>query len=257
VKILLAIFTCLFGMTIGSFLNVLIYRIPRKLSIVKPNSFCPKCNKPIAWYENIPVVSFLILSGQCSKCHTPISLQYPLIEIITGAFFLYFFLQYDLSLTFLFYIVFFCLLTAISGIDLTHQIIPDVLSFPGIGIGLLHHLLYGNIISGIAGLIFGGGLILIIRVVGGIVYKKEVMGMGDVFLCAMIGAFVGFPYIIAAIFFGALCGAVLGIFYIISTRQSRESPIPFGPFLSIGGLAVVLFRHLITKFFWTLGIFIK
>lgn len=244
-------------MAIGSFLNVLIYRIPRQLSIVKPNSFCPKCKKPIQWYENIPVISYIMLKGQCSKCHTSISLQYPLVEIITGGFFLYFFLQNGLSFNFLFYIIFFCLLVVISGIDLTHQVIPDILSFPGIALGLLFQLLHGNIISGIAGVIFGGGLILIIRVIGGLVYKKEVMGMGDVFLCAMIGAFIGFPYIITAIFFGALCGAVLGILYIISTRQNRESPIPFGPFLSIGGLSILLFRHLITKFFAALGIFIR
>jgi leader peptidase (prepilin peptidase)/N-methyltransferase len=247
----------MFGMIIGSFLNVLIYRIPRKLSIVKPNSFCPRCNKPIAWYENIPLISYLMLGGQCSKCHTPISLQYPLVEVITGVFFLFAFLRYGFTLDFFFHIIFFCLLIAISGIDLTHQVIPDILSFPGIAFGLLYQLLHGTIVSGIAGLLFGGGLILIIRLVGGRVYKKEVMGMGDVFLCAMIGAFVGFPYIIAAIFFGALFGAVLGIVYIISTRQSRESPIPFGPFLSIGGLSIVLFRHLITQFFSDLGIFIR
>ena len=247
----------MFGMIIGSFLNVLIYRIPRGLSIIKPNSFCPNCNKPITWYENIPLFSYIMLGGQCSKCRTGISIQYPVVEVITGLFFLFSFLRYGATLDFFFHIIFFCLLVVISGIDLTHQIIPDILSFPGIALGLLYQLSHGTIVSGIAGLIFGGGLILIIRFVGGLVYRKEVMGMGDVFLCAMIGAFVGFPYIIAAIFFGALFGAVLGVVYIVSTRQSRESPIPFGPFLSIGGLSIVLFRHLITTFFSNLGIFIR
>jgi leader peptidase (prepilin peptidase)/N-methyltransferase len=256
-KILFAVFSSIFGCVIGSFMNVLIFRIPRKLSIVKPNSFCPRCKKPIPWYENIPVISYIMLGGQCSQCHAPISIQYPLIEIITGGVFLYSFLKFGFSYDFVFHVLFFFVLIVISGIDLTHQLIPDIFSFPGIALGLIYHLMNGTILNSVAGLVFGGGLILVIRIIGGKVYKKEVMGMGDVYLCAMIGAFVGFPYIIAAIFLGALSGAVLGIIYIVSTRQDRESAIPFGPFLSIGGISVILFKHLIIQFFATLGIYIQ
>lgn len=238
-------------------MNVLIFRIPRRISIVKPNSFCPRCKKPIVWYENIPVISYIMLRGQCSQCREPISMQYPLIEIIAGGVFLYSFLMFGFSLDFVFHVLFFCLLIVISGIDLTHQLIPDIFSFPGIVLGLLYNLMHGAILHSAAGLVFGGGLILVIRVIGGKIYRKEVMGLGDVYLCAMIGSFVGFPYIIAAIFLGALSGAVLGIIYITSTRQNRESAIPFGPFLSIGGISVILFRHLIVRFFATLGIYIQ
>lgn len=121
---------------------------------------------------------------------------------------------------------------------------------------MLFQIIRGNIIAGLAGLLFGGGLILLIRVLGGKVYKKEVMGMGDVYLTAMIGAFVGFPFILVAIFLGSLTGAVLGIIYIISTKQSRESPIPFGPFLSLGGIMVIIFEKLVLQLFASLGVYL-
>ncbi len=250
----LQIFAFLFGTAIGSFLNVVMYRLPQGISIVKPNSFCPACKKPIVWYENIPLVSYILLKGKCSNCRKPISIRYFLVELITGLIFLYLFVQNQLSLSFLFYAYFFSVLIAISGIDFEHQVIPDILSMPGILIGLIFHLTQGSFLPSLIGAAFGGGLILLIRTLGGWVYKKEVMGLGDVYLTAMIGAFVGFPIIIPAIFIGALIGAVLGIVYVISTRQSRESPIPFGPFLSLGGMFVIIFKPQVIQFFATLGV---
>ena len=230
------------------------YRLPQGISIVKPNSFCPACKKPIVWYENIPLVSYILLKGKCSNCRKPISIRYFLVELITGLLFLYLFAQNQLSLSFLFYAYFFSVLIAISGIDFEHQVIPDILSMPGILIGLIFHLTQGSFLPSLIGAAFGGGLILLIRTLGGWVYKKEVMGLGDVYLTAMIGAFVGFPIIIPAIFIGALIGAVLGIVYVISTRQSRESPIPFGPFLSLGGMIVIIFEPQVTQLFAILGV---
>jgi leader peptidase (prepilin peptidase)/N-methyltransferase len=254
VSFVLQIFAFLFGTAIGSFLNVVMYRLPQGISIVKPNSFCPACKKPIVWYENIPLVSYILLKGKCSNCRKPISIRYFLVELITGLIFLYLFVQNHLSLSFLFYACFFSVLIAISGIDFEHQVIPDILSMPGILIGLIFHLIQGSFLPSLIGAAFGGGLILLIRTLGGWVYKKEVMGLGDVYLTAMIGAFVGFPIIIPAIFIGALIGAVLGIVYVISTRQSRESPIPFGPFLSLGGMFVIIFKPQVIQFFATLGV---
>lgn len=237
------------GATIGSFLNVVIYRMPRELSIIKPRSFCPSCKKPIQWFENIPIVSFIILGGRCSHCKTSISIHYPAVEVITGLLVLYLFLRHGLNVDFLFFLLFFCSLIIVSGIDYVFQIVPDIISIPGIVLGILFHIIKGDFVSGIVGMLFGGGLIFLIRTIGGRVYKKEVMGLGDVYLTAMIGAFVGFPLIIPAIFIGAFVGAGLGIVYLISTRQNRENPIPFGPFLSIGGIAVIVLEQQIVQFF--------
>ena len=146
-------------------------------------------------------------------------------------------------------------LIIISGIDFSHQVIPDIISIPGILFGVIFQAINGNLLISIIGLVFGGGLIFLIRVLGGKVYKKEVMGMGDVFLTAMIGAFVGFPAVIIVIFIAALTGAVFGLSYLVSTRQNRESPIPFGPFLSLGGMVIILFQKFISSILSALGIF--
>jgi len=145
-------------------------------------------------------------------------------------------------------------LIVITFIDFSFQVIPDMISIPGIFLGVVFQAINGNFFAGLFGMLFGGGMIFFIRVIGGKVYKKEVMGLGDVYLTAMIGAFVGFPFILPAIFIGALVGAILGILYIASTRQNRESPIPFGPFLSLGGASVVIFEPYIYKLFTLLGI---
>ena len=144
----------------------------------------------------------------------------------------------------------------VAFIDFSFQVIPDIISMPGIVLGMIYQILKGDFMVGLVGMIFGGGLILLLRVIGGKVYKKEVMGLGDVYLTAMIGAFVGFPFIIPAIFVAALIGAILGVIFIISTHQSRESPIPFGPFLGIGGMAVIIFQSLFQQLFALLGVYL-
>ena len=252
-----AVFAFLFGAAIGSFLNVIMYRLPLGTSIVTPRSFCPQCKRTIPARENIPILSYILLGGRCSGCKTAISIHYPVVEFITGVLFVYFYLRYNISLDFFAYVAFSCALIVVSGIDFSFQIIPDMISILGIFAGLMFQLAKGNFLPALVGAIFGGGLILLIRVVGGKVYKKEVMGMGDVYLTAMIGAFVGWPLIIVAVFLAALTGSILGIVFIASTRQSRESPIPFGPFLSIGGVAVIVFYTLIIKFFGMLGVYLR
>jgi leader peptidase (prepilin peptidase)/N-methyltransferase len=254
-NIALPIFAFLFGASIGSFLNVVIFRMPQGISIIKPNSFCPRCKKPIPWFENIPILSYIILRGRCSRCRKRISIQYPLVEAFTAACFLWLYLRFQISWEFLFYLLMFTSLIIISGIDLSHQVIPDIISIPGMLLGVVFNAITGDLKASIIGLIFGGGLILLIRVLGGKAYKKEVMGMGDVFLTAMIGAFVGFPAIIIAIFIAALTGAIFGLAFLVSTRRNRESPIPFGPFLSIGGMAIILLHELISSLLNKLGVF--
>ena len=250
------IFAFVFGSAVGSFLNVLIYRLPRQLSIVAPHSFCPKCRKAIHWYENIPIISFLILRGKCSGCKSRISLRYPIVETITGLLFVYALNRFGMGINFLLIAYFLCGLIVITFIDFSFQVIPDMISIPGIFLGIVFQAINGDFAAGLFGMLFGGGLIFFIRVIGGKVYKKEVMGLGDVYLTAMIGAFVGFPFILPAIFLGALLGAILGILYITSTHQNREIPIPFGPFLSLGGASVVIFEPYIYKLFALLGIYL-
>lgn len=254
-KIFYSVAVFIFGTVIGSFLNVLIYRIPRELSIVSPGSCCPYCKKPIRWYENIPLVSFLILGGKCSQCKHSISLQYPIVELLTALLLLWSFNKYYFKTGFFFLSLFFIILIIISGIDFTHQVIPDIFSIPGIFIGLLYQLLNHNFLPGLIGALFGGGLILLIRVLGGWVYKKEVMGMGDVYLVGLIGAFAGFPLIISTIFIAALVGSIFGIIYLGITHKSKDSPIPFGPFLSIGGVVVIILQKQIIGFLKILGVY--
>ena len=197
-----------------------------------------------------------MLRGRCANCQKPISLRYPIVETLTGLLFIYAFSRYHLQLEFFFIVLFFCAMIVVALIDFSFQVIPDIISIPGIVLGIMYQIIKGEFVIGLAGMFFGGGLILLIRVIGGRVYKKEVMGLGDVYLTAMIGSFVGFPFIIPAIFIAALVGAVLGIWYIASTHQSRESPIPFGPFLAMGGVAVIIFQSQITAFFAFLGVYL-
>ncbi|MEO0138099.1 MAG: prepilin peptidase [candidate division WOR-3 bacterium] len=254
-KTFYAIVVFIFGAAIGSFLNVLIYRLPRGLSIITPGSFCPRCNKPIRWYENIPILSFIFLGGRCQKCKKPISLQYPIVELLAALLLLWSFKKFSFQVNFFFTALFFLILIVISGIDFTHQVIPDILSIPGIFIGLIYQFLNQNFLTGLVGALFGGGIIFLIRILGGWAYKKEVMGMGDVYLVALIGAFTGFPMIIPAIFFAALIGTIFGIIYLALTHQSKDNPIPFGPFLSAGGAIVIIFHHQIIQFLRSLGIY--
>jgi leader peptidase (prepilin peptidase)/N-methyltransferase len=164
--------------------------------------------------------------------------------------------RHGVTLEAFFIAFFFCSMIVVAFIDFSFQVIPDIISIPGIALGLVYQIIGGDFLIGLVGMIFGGGLILLIRVIGGKAYKKEVMGLGDVYLTAMIGAFVGFPYIIPAIFVAALVGAIMGIIFIISTHQSRESPIPFGPFLGLGGMAVMIFQPQFHQLFALLGIYL-
>jgi len=255
-QIISYIFAFMFGSAVGSFLNVLIYRLPRQVSIIAPHSFCPNCKKAIKWHENIPVLSFVLLRGKCSVCQKPIAIRYPVVEVFTGLLFIYAFSRYALSYEFFFIVFFLCALTVIAFIDFSFQVIPDIISMPGMIAGIAFQVIRGTFLAGLAGMLFGGGLILLIRVIGGKVYKKEVMGLGDVYLTAMIGAFVGFPLIIPAIFIAALVGAVLGITFIVSTHQSKESPIPFGPFLAIGGIAVIIVESQVYRILTALGVYL-
>ena len=215
------IFAFIFGAAIGSFLNVCIYRIPAETSIVKPSSRCPSCGHPIRFYDNIPILSFLILRARCRDCGAKISWRYPLIELITGLMALLLFGKFGLSLVFLTFFIFTAVLIVIAFIDLDHQIIPDILSLPGIPVFFLAAVFIVKLpwLEALIGLLVGGGVLLAIAFVYELITKREGMGGGDIKLLAMIGGFLGWKSLIFVLLFSSLAGAVVGIAAMLIHKQ--------------------------------------
>lgn len=250
---ILAGLVALLGLVVGSFLNVVIYRLPRKKSIVLPRSSCPGCGAMIPWYFNVPVLSYIILRGRCGSCGTRISPRYPLVEICTAILFLVFFRRYGLSVTTVGFWLFGASLVAVFFIDLEHKIIPDKITLPGIVIGLALAVVgeHIDIVSSILGIFAGGGSFLLIGLLGEKLFKKESLGGGDVKLAAMMGAFVGplriFLVFVAAAVLGLLVSAVV---LLISSRFRRERMLPFGPFLVLAALLVVFYGQKAIEWYW-------
>ena len=241
------------GLIVGSFSNVCIYRIPRNESIIYPASHCPKCRSKIKPVDNIPLLSFILLKGRCRNCKSKISIQYPIVELLTGLIYLIIYLTYGLSIQSLIYIILSSALIIIAFIDLNEQIIPDVISLPGIVIGFILSFFvpYISFINSSLGVVVGGGIILVIGLAGSVIFKKEAMGGGDVKLAAMIGAFLGWRYIIISLFLGFFLGALAGIVLILSKIKNREDVVPFGPFIVLGSFITLLWGDKIIS--WYLG----
>ena len=239
------LFIFIFGACIGSFLNVCIYRIPENKSIVFPGSSCPDCNKPIPFYCNIPVLSYICLMGRCKFCKSPISLRYPLIETLTGIFAILLFQKFGLTPAMGFLFVFICVLITISFIDIDHQIIPDIISLPGILIftSSFYFLPEMTIANTLMGILAGGGSLYAVALLYYCLRKQEGMGGGDIKLLAMIGAVTGIKGVFFTIFAGSLLGTGLGILVMLYTRISdiKKLRIPFGPFLSSGAILYIFF----------------
>jgi len=241
------------GLIVGSFSNVCIYRIPRNESIIYPASHCPKCRSNISPKDNVPLLSYILLKGRCRNCKSKISIQYPVVEFLTGLIYLIIYLTYGLSVQTLIYIILSSSLIIIAFIDLNEQIVPDVISLPGIVLGLIlsFFVSYISFINSGLGVVVGGGIILIIGLGGSVIFKKEAMGGGDVKLAAMIGAFLGWRYIVISLFLGFFLGALTGIFLIMSKIKSREDTVPFGPFIVLGSLITLLWGEKIIS--WYIG----
>jgi len=232
------------GATIGSFLNVCIYRIPKNLSIIRPSSRCPSCNMPVRPYDNVPLLSYLFLGGRCRFCKTRISLRYPLVEFLNAAFYPAVLWRFGPVWPTLFYCVFCSALIVITFIDLDAQIIPDSITLPGIPIGLLagSFLLPDpfsrfevlGLKASLIGAAAGFGIYLFIAEAGSRIFKKEAMGGGDIKMMAMVGACMGWKSVVLTTFLGSLSGSVLGLFLMIS--KGRGAVLPFGPFLAFGSL---------------------
>lgn len=241
------------GLIVGSFSNVCIYRIPRNESIIYPASHCPKCRSNISPKDNIPLFSYILLKGRCRNCKSKISIQYPIVELLTGLTYLIIYLAYGLSVQTLIYIILSSALIIIAFIDLHEQVIPEVISLPGMVIGLIlgFFVPYISFINSALGIVIGGGIILVIRLAGSLIFKKESMGIGDIELAAMIGAFLGWRYIMISLFLGFFLGALAGILLILSKIKSREDVIPFGPFIVLGSFITLLWGEKIIS--WYIG----
>lgn len=254
------IFSFLFGLILGSFLNVCIHRIPHQKSIIRPPSSCPQCGARIKFYDNIPLVSYVILLGKCRTCRQPIPIRYPIVELLTGLLSTALFVRYGVSPQYFLFLAFSASLVVVSFIDLRHKIIPDAISLPGILVGLAAISVFKlNGISwkdSLIGIIAGGGSLFLIGLIFERLRGKEGMGMGDVKLLAMIGAWMGYlalPYIVLI---SSLTGTLIGGGSLLLARRRFSEKIPYGPFLVLGTLVYLFFgielRHL-WSYYLTLG----
>jgi leader peptidase (prepilin peptidase)/N-methyltransferase len=250
------IFFFLFGSAIGSFLNVCIYRIPREKSIVNPPSACPGCDKPVRFYDNIPILSYILLRGKCRDCGTKISLRYPLVELLTAILFLILYRKLGFTFELFVFLIFVSLLIAISFIDLDFQIIPDILSIGGVVLGFLLAIVrpfFRNIdpkfgiLDSLYGIGLGGGLLFAIAWSYQFVTKREGMGGGDIKLLAMVGAFCGIKGVIFSLVSGSILGTIVGIPLMLAKKESTKYAIPFGPFLSLGALVYVFIGNTLIR----------
>ena len=238
----------LLGASVGSFLNVCIFRIPKNESIVFPASHCQACRHPIAWWDNIPVLSFFLLKGRCRHCRAPISRQYVWVEVSSIVLFLFFYSMFGPTVRGVVYLVLSLALLTESLIDWKHQIIPDGITLPGIVIGLAVSCFFPELhgesvwsrglVSGGLGILVGGGILYAVGTISERIMKKETMGGGDVKLLAMIGSVLGWEGVLGTLFISSFFGSVVGI--ILRWRRGQER-IPFGPYLALGAFFYLFF----------------
>lgn len=245
---MVAVAVVLIGLVIGSFLNVVIARVPERRSLVHPRSSCPGCGTVIAWYDNIPILSFLALRGRCRACAMPIPWRYPLVEAVTAALFLAAYEAFGPTPDAVVAAVLLASLVVITAIDLQCQIIPDVISLPGILAGCLANVATGRVpwVDSLLGIVVGGGLFMIIILASG-----GGMGGGDMKLGAMLGAFLGWKVVLVAVFAAVILGGLLALGLLASGKRGRKDPIPFGPFLALGGAAGLFYGERVVR--WYLG----
>lgn len=250
----------IFGATIGSFLNVCIGRIPNGESIIRPPSHCVRCQAPIAFYDNIPLISYLVLRGRCRACGERFSPQYFLVELLMGLLTLALYYRFGFGFEFLVGFIFVAALVVISFIDLDVRIVPDAISLPGIVLGLLLSIgayffkngtttLLPGPLSSLIGILAGGGFLLATAWAYEKMTGVEGMGGGDIKLLAMIGAFLGWPSIPVTLFTASLVGSIVGLGCMALTGAGRRLALPFAPFLCAGALLFIFFGEQLTGFY--------
>jgi leader peptidase (prepilin peptidase)/N-methyltransferase len=256
----------IFGLVIGSFLNVCIARLPQQMSVSLPRSHCPNCKKQIASYDNIPILSYVILGGRCRHCRQKISVRYPAVEAATAVISLLLYLKFGLTLEWGIYLAFCSALIVLALIDVDHRILPDIITLNGIWIGIIASIVLAQadgfvsriihwtginvanphllaLIGSLAGLIAGGGLLWAVGEAFLRIRGIEGMGFGDVKMMAMVGAFLGAPLTMFTIMLGSLIGSVIGLVLVRFGGKTREYELPFGTFLSIAAIVAVLYGN--------------
>lgn len=233
----------LFGALVGSFLNVCIYRLPRHESIAWPGSHCPSCSHPIAWYDNVPIVSYLLLAGRCRHCGAHIPYRYPLVEALNALGYVWIVWFFGMTWSAAAYGILYSALVVVAGTDLSHKVIPNAITFPGIVLGLLSAatILPLGLLNGLLGVLVGGGILWLLAWASPYLFGKEGMGGGDIKLLAMIGAFLGWKPALMTIMVGSFLGSLVGVGLIAAKVIRREDYIPFGPFLVCGALVSLFF----------------
>jgi leader peptidase (prepilin peptidase)/N-methyltransferase len=253
-NLIFPLFAFVFGMVVGSFLNVCICRMPKDESIVSPPSHCPHCSYQIRWYDNIPLVSYLLLRGKCRGCGAHISIRYPLVELLNGVLTLLLFLHFGPTLAFAALFLFCSALVVITFIDIEHQIIPDEISLPGIVVGfVLSFFMKGHTwLNSLLGILLGGGTLLLIAYSYQRLTGKEGMGGGDIKLLAMMGAFLGWKAVLFIIFASSLIGSLIGVSIMLFQKKDSKLAIPFGPYLAFGAVLYIFYGRPLIR--WYLGL---
>ena len=237
------VYATLLGLIIGSYLNVVVYRLPRGLSTVLPRSRCAVCASPIGARNNLPVVSFLLLRSRCRRCKAPISWRYPLLELATTALFVAVYFRFGPTLEAVAALLFGSLMLMLAAIDLEHYLLPDRLTLPGIAVELaLQPWLprgVGGLYDALLGAALRGGLLLAVRAIWSLVRREEAMGLGDVKMLAMVGAFLGWRGVAVTFVVGVATGAVVGLALVALGRGGPRTHLPFGLFLTLGSLVAL------------------
>lgn len=243
------------GLAIGSFLNVVIHRLPLGQSLVAPPSTCPSCRTRLRWIDNIPVLSWVLLGGKCHHCRAPISVQYPLVELVTGVLFVLVTWLTPMGPLLASRLILVLILIVLFGIDLHHQILPNVITLPGIAVGFLFSLAGPpGWLDSLLGILLGGGVLYAIAWAYYAVRREEGLGMGDVKMLAMIGAFLGWKAVLVTLILSSFAGALVGVGIIAVSRGSMRLALPFGTFLSLGALAAMLVGEPLVT--WYAGFFV-
>jgi leader peptidase (prepilin peptidase)/N-methyltransferase len=238
---LLYLLAGLLGLAVGSFLNVCIYRIPLGKSLAYPPSACTQCGRPLRWFENVPVIAWLALGGACRTCKTRISPVYPLVELFTGVMFVWAWWQYGPGWLLVSHVLFGCALIVLFFIDLRHRILPNVITLPGIVVGLLFSVVNPpGWASSLIGILLGGLIPFAIAEIYARVRGEEGLGMGDVKMLAMIGAFLGWKLMILTLVLASFMGSIVGLGLIVARRGDMKYALPFGTFLTLAAFVSVV-----------------
>jgi leader peptidase (prepilin peptidase) / N-methyltransferase len=249
---LIQVYLFIVGAIIGSFLNVCIHRIPLDQSIVSPRSHCPNCNTLIPWYHNIPILSYLWLRAKCAKCGIKISPVYPFVELVTAVLFLLLYRYFGISILFLIYAYFGCSILILIFVDYYHRILPAVVTYPAILIGLLSSFVnpYVGPKDSFIGVAVGAGILLFVYLFYKFVRKKDGLGEGDIVMLAMVGAFLGWQNVLLVLFLSSFVGSLTGFVFIVFLKKGTDFLYPYGTFIGAAALPAIFWG----EYIWNLYI---